>query len=98
MRGVLTKEVQKIANKYIGREISKDELRLLPYIQYIMMNEQKLDLIKINPKERQIFMQWKKDGYCEGGITGLSITKEFWDFMCEVLFQSYVKQEGEEIK
>lgn len=97
MRGQLTKQVQKIARKHIGRKISQTELRLIPYIQYLMTNEQKLDPAKINEEERKIFMQWKEDGYCEGGMTGLSITKKFWNFMCEVLYQSYVLQEGDKI-
>lgn len=92
-RGGLTKEVQRIAKEHIGREITQTELRLIPYIQCIMVNEQKLDPSKINSEERQIFMQWKKEGHCDGGMSGLLITKEFWDFMCEVLFEAYVDLE-----
>jgi len=98
MRGVLTKQVQEIAKKHIGRDITQLELRLLPYVQFLMMNEQKLDPQKINGEERQIWIAWKKAGYCEGGMTGMAVTKKFWDFMCEVLFQSYVMQEGEKIE
>ena len=95
MRGVLTKEVQEIAKKHIDREIDRTELRLIPYIQYIMVNEQRLDISKINQDERVILRKWKDSGLVEGGATGLSITEDFWNFICEVLFQSYVKQEGE---
>ncbi len=94
MRGKLTKECQEIAKKHIGREITITELRLIPYIQYIMVNEQKIDPRKINTEEREIFMAWKKDGFAEGGMTGLYVTKKFWDFMCEIIFESYVG-EGE---
>ena len=97
MRGELTKEVQEIAKKRIGREISLRELRLIPYIQYVMVNEQKLDMEKINQEEREILSIWKNENYIEGGASGLLINKEFWDFICEVLFQSYVKSEGGEI-
>ena len=91
MRGALTKAVQKIAKEKIGREITLRELRLIPYIQYVMLNEQKLEPIKINSEEREVLKKWKEEKYIEGGATGLSITKEFWDFMCEILFESYVK-------
>lgn len=91
MRGALTKEVQKIAKKHIGREITLRELRLMPYVQYVMLNEQKLEPIKISPEEREVLKKWKEEKHIEGGATGLSITKEFWDFMCEILFESYVK-------
>ena len=98
MRGVLTKEVQEIAKKHIGREIDTTELRLIPYIQYIMVNEQKIESIRVNLEDRKILQKWRKKGYIKGGSSELSITKEFWDFMCEILFQSYVKQDGERIK
>ena len=96
-RGVLTEEVQRIANTHIGRDIDKTELRLIPYVQYVMTNDQKLDIRKINQDERKILRKWKDAKLVEGGAVGLSITKEFWDFMCEILFQSYVKQEGEKM-
>ena len=43
-RGVLTEKVQEIAKKMIGREISRTELRLIPHIQYLMVNEQKINI------------------------------------------------------
>ena len=95
MRGVLTKEVQEIAKKHIGREIDRTELRLIPYIQYVMVNEQRLDISKIKQDERVVLRKWKDAKLIEGGASGLSITEEFWNFLCEILFQSYVKQKGE---
>lgn len=96
-RGRLTKEVQEIAKRHIGRDIDQTELRLIPYVQYVMVNDQKIDIEKINQDERKILRKWKTAGLVEGGASGLSITKDFWDYMSEILFQSYVKQEGEEI-
>jgi hypothetical protein len=55
-----------------------------------MVNEQKLDPNHISASERAILRTWKDAGHIEGGATGLAITREFWDFMCEVLFYSYV--------
>jgi len=89
-RGVLTKRVNEIAKKMIGREISQIELRLIPYIQYVMVNEQKIKIEHINSEERKILAKWKKENFIEGGATGLAITKEFWDSMCEILFEAYV--------
>lgn len=96
-RGTLTKEVQEIAKKHIGREIDTTELRLIPYIQYVMVNEQRIEPSKLNQDDRKILRKWKDAELIEGGMTGLLITEEFWDFMCAVLLQSYVKQEGEAI-
>ena len=89
-RGQLTEKAQEIAKKMLGREISESELRLLPYIQFTMMNEQKLDIRKISPEERKILKRWKEEEHIEGGSCGLAITKEFWDFMNEILFECYV--------
>ena len=97
-RGTLTKEVQEIAKKHIGREINTTELILIPYIQYIMVNEQRIDPSKLNQDDRDILRKWKDAELIEGGMSGLSITKDFWDFACEILWQSYVKQEGEPIR
>ena len=97
-RGVLTIEVQEIAKKHIGREIDRTELQLIPYIQYVMLNEQKLYINKINQEERVVLRKWKDARLVEGGASGLLITEEFWIFMCEILFQSYVKQEGKEVR
>ena len=88
---MLTEEVNKIAEDMIHRKISQTELRLIPYIQYIMCNEQKIDIRKVNGDDRKILQKWKEEGFIEGGACGLSITKDFWDFMYEILFEAYVK-------
>ena len=61
MRGMLNKEVQEIAKKEMGREISQTELRLIPYIQYQMINEQKLDPNKMNQEDRDVLNKWKSE-------------------------------------
>ena len=90
-RGVLTEEVNKIAEDMIHRKITQVELRLMPYIQYVMLNEQIIEPIRINSEERKILQKWKDEGFIKGGATGLSITKEFYGFICEILFEAYVK-------
>lgn len=90
MRGALTNKIQKIAKKHLKRKITTTELRLLPYIQYVMMNEQRLDIARINQEERKILSLWKKEDLIEGGAGGFSITKEFWEFMNDILWEDYV--------
>ena len=89
-RGQLTPEIQIISKSHIGREISLIELRLLPYIDYVMKNEQYIKPEKINQEEREILSKWRAAKYIEGGASGLSITKDFYDFMQEVLWCGYV--------
>ena len=89
-RGYLTEKVDAIAVEHIGRKISQVELRLIPYIQFVMVNSQKLEIAKINAEEREVLKAWRTEKFIEGGASGLSITKEFWNFMCAVLFEAYV--------
>lgn len=90
MRGRLTEKIKKKSKEMIGYEINQKELRLIPYIQYVMVNKQKIEIHLISPSERKILSKWRKLGFIEGGASGLSITKDFWDFMCEILFLGYV--------
>lgn len=90
-RGKVTDAVTEAANRLLGiDEITTQELRLMPYVQYVMMNEQRLDPNKINAAERKILGRWKEAGWIEGGAGGMAITKEFWDALSEILWLSYV--------
>lgn len=90
-RGKVTTEIQELAREQLGlSDFGKTELRLMPYIQYVMMNEQRIDPNRINADERKVLAQWREDGFIEGGASGLAITKEFWDAMSEILWLGYV--------
>lgn len=96
-RGMLTTDVNTVAEIMIGRKISQAELRLIPYIQYVMCNERAIKPVHINTEEREILSKWKKEGHIAGGASGLSVTKQFWDFMNEVLFLAYVGYDNDGI-
>ena len=89
-RGQLTDEIKQKSKELLGYEITQTELRLMPYIQYVMMNEQRIDPKRINQDEREIKSKWREAGYIEGGASGLAVTKEFWDIICELVFRGYV--------
>lgn len=89
-RGQLTQRVKDLSKELFGYEISKEELRLLPYIQYTMMNEQRIDPNKISSEERKILSDWRKKEWIDGGASGLAITKDFWGKMNQILFLAYV--------
>lgn len=89
-RGQLTERIEEKSKELLGYKISQLELRLMAYAQYVMVNEQKLDIAKIAPDERQILSKWRERGFMEGGASGMAITKEFWDAMCEILWLGYV--------
>lgn len=106
MRGQLTAEIKAKAVEMLNRandrpnmkrtasikvrNFTQDELRLMAYVQYVMVNDQKLDPRKINQKERKILARWRERGWIEGGASGLAMTKEFWDAMSEILWLGYV--------
>lgn len=96
-RGQLNTKVQEVAKKFLGVPLTTTELRLIPYLQYVMVNEQKLDPRKINSDERVILAKWKARGLLIGGASGMLITKEFWNFMCEILLWAYVDYENQEV-
>lgn len=89
-RGQLTERVAAKAKELLGRDIDTTELRLMPYIQYQMMNEQRIDPAKCNGDDRRVLALWHKEGHIERGASGLGITKKFWDILNEILFLSYV--------
>jgi len=89
-RGQLTDRIKDWSKELLGYEITQMELRFLPYIQYVMVNNQKIDPVKINADERSMLSFWRNKGYIEGGVSGLKITKEFWDIINELIFLGYV--------
>ncbi len=89
-RGQLTDRIKKKSKELLGYEISQEELRLMAYAQYQMVNEQRIDPNKINTGERAILQKWRGAGHIEGGASGLAITKEFWDALCAIIFLGYV--------
>ena len=92
-RGTLTDHVQQVAEDRLGRKINVTELRLMPYVQYVMMNEQRIDPRKCNQDDRLILSLWRKEGHIDGGAGGLAITRNFWDAINEILWHSYVDYE-----
>ena len=91
MRGAVTDQIRAVARERLGLgDITTTELRLLPYIQYTMMNNQRIEPEKINDKERSILSDWRARGWIGGGAAGLTVTKEFWDAMNEILWLAYV--------
>lgn len=89
-RGALSEEVKKASLEKLGYEISVRELRLMVYLQYVMVNEQRVDIWKISNEERKILREWREKGYMTGGATQIEMQKTFWDAICEILWYGYV--------
>lgn len=90
-RGVLTPEVQEVAKNLLGYELTVRELRLMPYLQYTVMNDKRINPNHINPEEREILSKWRDKGWmCGGDGSDVNVTKWFWLAMNEILFVAYV--------
>ena len=89
-RGQLTDRIREKSKELLGYEITQQELRLMPYLQYQMVNEQRINPNSINTDERKLLSKWRELGYIEGGAIGLGITKEFWNIITELIFLGYV--------
>lgn len=95
IRGQLTPNVAQKMRDFLGHDADVAELRLIPYIIYEAQNMQKIDPRKISGRERDILQLWREAGYIEGGASGLSISKPFWDFANEILWIAYVDFEAQ---
>jgi len=101
-RGQLTDRIKKRSIALFGYEISQVELRLMPYIQYQLVNEQRLKPDHLNQCERDILVRWAKLGHILDGVSPekgrpmisngvkLKVTKEFWDSILEIIWLGYV--------
>lgn len=90
-RGALTDRVKKKSIELLGYEIGLREFRLMPYIQYRLMNEHKLARAHVNAEERVILEKWEKAGYMKREAWfWVEVSKEFWDIMSELLYLGYV--------
>jgi len=89
-RGQLTDRIKIKSKELLGYEINQTELRLIAHIQYVMTNEQRINPNNINKEEREILSKWRKVGHIEGGASGLQITEEFWNIICEIIRLGYV--------
>lgn len=97
-RGQLTKQIQSIAKAFLGREIDTTELRLYAYMDYVMKNEQRIKPAVCNQDDRDILKKLREEGHIEGGAGGLGLTKEFYDYMQEVLWWGYVAYESQPLE
>jgi len=89
-RGMLTQRVQDKALELMGREISTVELRLMPYVQYVAMNDQYIDMRRVSDDDHDTLAKWKEEGRVICYQDNLELTKEFWGTLHEILYLSYV--------
>ena len=72
-------------------EITQTELRLMPYVQYCLMNDQNIAPACCNKDDREVFSKWRERGWICAMSTGLQVSSEFYDIMCKILKVGYVE-------
>ena len=90
-RGALTDEVQEAAKSTLEREITLDELRLMPYIQNQVMDNMSIDTRKVTPDERAILMDWQERGWISEPASDLRVSEHFWNALRAILWVGYVQ-------
>lgn len=97
-RGNLNKEINEIAIDFLGREIDVLELRLYPYLSYIAINLCELEPDKIEDSELKVLKKLEQEGHLKLISHKVIFTSEFYLFIHNVLYLSYVRYTKEDFK
>ena len=90
-RGEVTKRIRARSVQLLGYPITTEELRLMPYLMYVMVNEHVIDSRKLNNDEHDILDKWRDAGHVLDTTSGrIKVTEEFWGFLCELIWLGYV--------
>lgn len=94
-RGMVTKEITDTAERMLGiASITTSELRLMPYMHHLVINDMKLDPAKVTAGERSIISGWRERGWITGGAAEeISFSKQFWDAVSEIMWLGYANHE-----
>ena len=90
MRGMLTDEIKQKSKELFGYEITKEELRLMPYAMYCVLNDGNLNRKNVDRVEMEILTNWEDKGFIKSPFTGLKVSKDFYDKVNELLWIGYV--------
>lgn len=96
-RGALNDAAVAEYKKRTDRDLTREELRLLPFIQYTVMNEGRFKTIFINDAEKKILEELNEAGLVlfrrTHGLIGmydLAVSDGYWNTLCRVLALTYV--------
>lgn len=95
-RGILTKEIQEQAKTFLNREITTTELRLYPYLDYVVKNEGCMKFSHVNIDEMYVLGKLLQEGHLKFVGAKIFLTKKFYDFIQNILWKSYVLEFREE--
>lgn len=83
------KHLDKKFKQILGRDANKNEIRFFPYLIHCLM-DQYIDRSKLNKHEIDLLQDYENKGLLAKQGTDIGCTKEFWDFINEVVYDRYV--------
>lgn len=91
-RGMVTDELKQLYQFKTQRELTKNELRLLPFILHCVLNGGKLLQQQISSEEIEILEQLEDQGFLfyQRMADTIAVTFDFYDTICEILKHSYL--------
>lgn len=88
--------VKKEFEEFLKRDPSLLEIRLFPYLIYSLM-DQMIEREKITLEERELLENYEKQGFIKKRGIDIGCTKEFWDFITDIAYKTYVQEvEGDD--
>jgi hypothetical protein len=91
--GMLTPEVEILGKSFLGKNLTLQELRLIPYLDYCTKNRI-FDPARINRDDQDIISGWEKRGFIYVSSSPpnghVYIRRDFYNFMNEILWLAYV--------
>lgn len=91
-RGMIIDSVKTRAKEVLGREITQEELRLFPFLDYSWKNGGYVDRNKLSGEEMNWIAGYDEVGLCKWDCGYSFPTKKFYDFVQECLFETYVQE------
>lgn len=89
-RGILCDTIQEKAKKFLGEEITTKELRLYPYLDYVVKNKGYIEITKVDDEELDIVTTRQVQGHLKLTSQRIYLSRPFYDFIQDILADSYV--------
>lgn len=89
-RGILNDVVKEKSLAFLGKEITKEEVRLYHYLDYVWKNDSCIRLDKVDAEEISILTLRGAQGHLKIHGSYVYPTREFYDFVQDILAEAYV--------
>lgn len=97
-RGAMDEEKAKKYEAFLGHPLTLTEMRLVPYVHYCAVNQERIEREKVSPEEKAILEDWTDKGWCICYPFNVEVaaSPEFWKFACDILWDFYCHELAQE--